>query len=76
MTSLECAPEFPCVTKQMAPSSDMENIKDSMDLRADDNGAWLHNGLQCVWVSVCKNKVEILSRKKQKKAEKSVLNVG
>ena len=39
---------------------DVENIKDLMDLRADDNGAWFHNGLRCVWVSVCKNKVEIL----------------
>jgi hypothetical protein len=45
---------------------DMEKIKDPMDLRADDNGAWLHNGLRCVWVSVCKNRVEILSRKKKR----------
>ena len=28
---------------------DMENIKDSIDLRADDNGAWLHNA----WPMVC-----------------------
>ena len=50
---------------------DMENIKDSMDLRVDDNGAWLHNGLRSMWVSVCKSKVEILSRKKRPKCQLS-----
>ena len=45
---------------------DMENIKDSMDLITDDNGAWLHNSLWCVWVSVCKNKVETSTKWKCK----------
>lgn len=43
---------------------DMDAIKNPLDLRADDNGAWLHNGIRTIWLSVSKRgDVEILSRK-------------
>jgi len=41
----------------------LDNVKDPMDLRADDNGVWTHKGLRSLWVSVSARSVEILSRK-------------
>ena len=43
---------------------DMDVVKNPLDLRADDNGAWIHNGLRTIWLSVNrKGEMEILSRK-------------
>ncbi len=41
----------------------MKNVKDPKDLRADDNGVWIHKGLRSLWISVSGQKVDILSRK-------------
>ena len=30
----------------------MDNVKDPLDLRADDNGVWIHKGVRSIWSSV------------------------
>ena len=40
----------------------MENVKNPLDLSADDNGVWVHNGVHTLWLAVRKSgKLEILS---------------
>ena len=42
----------------------MDNVKDPLDLRADDNGVWVHKGIRTLWISVDSGgRTEILSRK-------------
>ena len=41
----------------------MENVKNPLNLRADDNGVWVHNGVHTLWLAVRKSrKFEIPSR--------------
>ena len=42
---------------------DMDIIKNPMDLRADDNGAWVHNGLRTVWLLIRGEKWKFLATK-------------
>ena len=51
------------VQSNMSFVIDMNAIQNPLDLRADDNGDWLHNGLRTICLSISKRgNVEILSK--------------